>query len=228
MMNSHGRTGLIRFATLAFLVTFLLATPSVALAIPPDLDCADFGSRELANRELRQTSREYGGDIHGLDRDGDGQACETASSAQIWSVILATVGAGLAVANVPTTRQRNFLGPVAVGALGGGILAWILLLVVPRSTPYWLVGVLVGTGVYLSTVKWLRIARNDRSVSTPKIVESLDNPKLSTSNTTRTAIQSSQNRSVCSCGAWTFPENRDGKTGFRCSRIPECGRWYPS
>jgi hypothetical protein len=48
----------------------VLAAPAFA---QPDLDCADFDSQADAQKEFESTP----GDPHGLDRDNDGEACET-------------------------------------------------------------------------------------------------------------------------------------------------------
>lgn len=217
---------MLRCAVLAFLATLLLTAPSVALAAPADLDCADFGSRELANRELRQTNREYGGDIHGLDRDADGQACETAPSAQIWSVVLSALGAGLAVTQTQTPSSRKkFMAPVLLGALGGGVVAWLLLLLVPRSTPYWLLGACIGLGAFLSANKVLHSEKVDQPTPGTRPDEPIRASGSPSLPQAPTGKQGQTARSVCSCGAWTFPETRNGVPGNRCSRIPECGRW---
>lgn len=226
-MRSRSQTGMVRRALLAFLATLLLTAPSVAFAAPSDLDCADFGSRELANRELQETNREYGGDIHGLDRDGDGQACETAPSAQIWSVVLSAVGAGLAVTQTPIpAMRRKFIGLVAIGALGGGIVAWLLLLVVPRSTPYWLLGACIGSGAFFSAKRMLHSEEVNQATPRTQPDEPVNFSGLPSLPQALTSKPGQASRSVCSCGAWTFPETRNGVPGIRCSRIPECGRWH--
>jgi endonuclease YncB( thermonuclease family) len=61
----------------AALPTLLILVAPASLAPPAsaaDKDCADFGTREEAQRYLTP------GDTHGLDGDGDGRACDTLPS----------------------------------------------------------------------------------------------------------------------------------------------------
>jgi hypothetical protein len=57
----------------------LLGGPSPAVAAN-DLNCADFGTRERAQREYSK----FASDIHRLDADNDGRACEWNSSSGWW------------------------------------------------------------------------------------------------------------------------------------------------
>jgi hypothetical protein len=60
-----------------FLLAWVVATPVHAQA---DLNCSDFGTRERAQRQLESTPT----DIHRLDGDNDGKACEWNSSSGWW------------------------------------------------------------------------------------------------------------------------------------------------
>ena len=71
-----------------------------------DLDCSDFGTRERAQTEMDK----YSYDRFGLDRDGDGQACEWNPSTKGWSIALG--GLGLIVGRYFGKRKRN--GPESV------------------------------------------------------------------------------------------------------------------
>ena len=71
------------FACTGFLVVMF---PSNAFAASGDLNCPDFGTRERAQFEMDKTS----GDIHGLDGDNDGRACEWNGSTGWWSWPLAS------------------------------------------------------------------------------------------------------------------------------------------
>lgn len=59
-----------------------------ATGASPDLNCADFGTRERAQREFE----EHRLDVHDLDRDGDGRACEMNGSTGWWVWPAAVVG----------------------------------------------------------------------------------------------------------------------------------------
>lgn len=50
------------------------------VAAANDVNCTDFGTRERAQLEFERSST----DIHGLDRDRDGKACEANSSTGWW------------------------------------------------------------------------------------------------------------------------------------------------
>lgn len=52
----------------------------VAAAFTGDLNCADFGTRERAQFEMDR----HGRDVHGLDGDNDGKACEWNASTGWW------------------------------------------------------------------------------------------------------------------------------------------------
>lgn len=62
--------------------------PSMANAATGDLNCADFGTRERAQHEMEK----FGSDIHGLDGDKDGQACEWNGSTGWWTWPIASLG----------------------------------------------------------------------------------------------------------------------------------------
>ena len=59
-------------------MTLGLSTPANAMS--NDLNCSDFGTRERAQREFLQS----GVDIHQLDADDDGKACEWNGSTGWW------------------------------------------------------------------------------------------------------------------------------------------------
>lgn len=65
-----------------------------------DYDCSDFGTRERAQSEFIKSDT----DVYGLDRDGDGKACETNSSAWNWGWIAS--GVGLLVGRYAGKRKR--------------------------------------------------------------------------------------------------------------------------
>lgn len=65
----------------------LLAEPTVAWASSGDLNCSDFGSRERAQFEMDKNSN----DIHRLDGDADGRACEWNASTGWWGWPLSVV-----------------------------------------------------------------------------------------------------------------------------------------
>ena len=69
-------------------------------AAPGDLNCTDFGTRERAQRELESTRS----DVHHLDGDGDGRACESNGSTgwMSWPV----TGLALVVARWVSRRRR--------------------------------------------------------------------------------------------------------------------------
>lgn len=53
-----------------------------------DLNCSDFGTRERAQSDFESRPN----DVHDLDRDGDGRACETNGSSGWWVWPMATAG----------------------------------------------------------------------------------------------------------------------------------------
>lgn len=73
-------------ATLA-LFALMVMSPAMAFAASGDLNCPDFGTRERAQAEMNST----GSDIHGLDGDNDGRACEWNGSTGWWSWPFASV-----------------------------------------------------------------------------------------------------------------------------------------
>jgi len=72
---------------LAFAGTIFVLLPSHAFAAFGDLNCPDFGSRERAQFEMNKNFS----DIHGLDGDRDGQACEWNGSTGWWSWPMASI-----------------------------------------------------------------------------------------------------------------------------------------
>jgi hypothetical protein len=66
----------------------MIVVPSVALASSGDLNCDDFGTRERAQMEFEKHST----DIHNLDGEGDGKACEGNGSTGWWSFPLSSAG----------------------------------------------------------------------------------------------------------------------------------------
>ena len=72
-------------STAAFMLFALWASPVSAAG---DLNCSDFGTRERAQREFES---QYV-DVHDLDRDDDGKACEANGSTGWWPWPVAAVG----------------------------------------------------------------------------------------------------------------------------------------
>ena len=70
-----------------FTPVLLVAEPAAASAPAGDLNCSDFGSRERAQFEMDKNSV----DIHGLDGDDDGRACEWNASTGWWGWPLSVV-----------------------------------------------------------------------------------------------------------------------------------------
>ena len=64
----------------------MVMSPVTAFAASGDLNCSDFGTRERAQAEMKSSS----GDIHGLDGDNDGRACEWNGSTGWWGWPLAS------------------------------------------------------------------------------------------------------------------------------------------
>lgn len=85
--------------------TLIIFTAAVTFvpghAIAADVNCSDFGTRERAQRELEKSTV----DIHGLDGDGDGKACEWNSSTG-W-VTWPVVGAALVLGRFASRRRRG-------------------------------------------------------------------------------------------------------------------------
>lgn len=73
-----------------------------------ELNCADFGTRERAQREFVKVPT----DVHDLDRDGDGKACEANPSTGWWPWMVASAGlvAGRAMARRRTGDHRMLPG----------------------------------------------------------------------------------------------------------------------
>ena len=132
-----GRPGLpssvVRLPAIAMLIALLLFAPQQGL--PADLDCSDFGTREAANRELQRTLDEYGRDIHGLDRDNDGDACERNGSAIVWSGIGAAAGVLVAFGAAKSSRDEwsNAIGHAVAAGFAGLFLGWLLPGILPYS-----------------------------------------------------------------------------------------------
>lgn len=74
-------------AVVSFFATVFLLQPSPALALSGDLNCSDFGSRERAQFEMNKKSF----DVHRLDGDSDGKACEWNSATGWWGWPLSSV-----------------------------------------------------------------------------------------------------------------------------------------
>jgi hypothetical protein len=66
----------------------IFCLPGVAHASSNDLNCSDFGTRERAQHEFEK----HTSDIHDLDRERDGKACEGNGSTGWWSFPLASAG----------------------------------------------------------------------------------------------------------------------------------------
>ena len=96
---------------LTFIVCLLVfstrATPTNAesFSVSPryimDLDCSDFGTRERAQAELVKNFS----DIHGLDGDNDGEACELNPSTKGWG--FGAGGLGLILGRLFGLKKRN-------------------------------------------------------------------------------------------------------------------------
>jgi len=65
-----------------------------------DYECSDFGTRERAQSEFIKSDT----DVYGLDRDGDGKACETNPSTGNWGWI--TAGSGLILGRYFGKKKR--------------------------------------------------------------------------------------------------------------------------
>lgn len=197
---------------------------------PVDLDCADFGSRELANRELSDTYEKYGSDIHRLDADRDGVACETLPSAQTWSFVAAGIGALAAISKSRGSgSSKGSLGVAFIATLFGAAAAWLLLTFIPRQTPAWLLAGGVGIAVFLALQKSTTVTRPQTLGSSgPPPPDPRPQPPRKNTTPATTVPASQRLKNQCECGAWLFPEEMHGRPGMRCSRIPECGRWYGS
>jgi hypothetical protein len=89
---------------------FMLLVPSSAAAAG-DLNCSDFGTRERAQRELNKSTV----DVHGLDGDGDGKACEQNGSTG-W-VTWPVAGAALVLGRFASRRRRA--DPTQVSGIEG-------------------------------------------------------------------------------------------------------------
>jgi LPXTG-motif cell wall-anchored protein len=89
-----------------------------------DLDCADFATQEEAQAELERD----GTDPHGLDRDGDGVACEALPSGGPVDSGDGDDGGGQDQETLPETSGDAWAlyagGAVALGLLGAGL--WLV------------------------------------------------------------------------------------------------------
>ena len=221
----------IRIVLILISSPLLLSTQAFAESSrPADLDCADFGSRELANRELTDTLEKYGSDIHRLDGDRDGEACESLPSAQTWSFVAAGIGALAAVSSFRKQgSSRGSIGVAIIATLLGSASAWILLTFIPRQTPAWLLAGLVGLAVFFA-LQTSDTTTKTASKATTEFLTHTSEPQLDKRSQPiiRTSRSAPPQRNQCECGAWLFPEEKQGRSGMRCSRIPECGRWYQS
>jgi len=99
--NGTMRHSLVRISGRAVLLfAALVMFPAVAEASTGDLNCPDFGSRERAQYEMDR----QGSDIHGLDGDNDGRACEWNGSTGWWSWPLAS---GAMIAGRLASRKKK-------------------------------------------------------------------------------------------------------------------------
>lgn len=115
-------------------ISLLVATG--ASAATRDLDCSDFGSREAANRELDRTLSEFGRDIHRLDADGDGTACEWNGSAMIWTPVAGGGAVLLAFGATADRSKRDWtdaIGHAVVAVFVGLFAGWFLPGLLPRA-----------------------------------------------------------------------------------------------
>jgi hypothetical protein len=117
------------------LISLLWFIPNPAFAA--DLDCADFGTKEAANRELDRTLGEFGRDTHNLDADGDGNACERNGSAIVWSGVGAVAGIllgfALARSNSGSGDWADAVGHAVAAGFAGLFLGWLLPGILPNS-----------------------------------------------------------------------------------------------
>lgn len=74
---------------------------AAAIASVSNLDCSDFGTRERAQRQFESSAT----DIHGLDGDSDGRACEWNGSTG-W-VTWPVAGAAMVVGRFASRRRRG-------------------------------------------------------------------------------------------------------------------------
>lgn len=96
-LATRARSVLLHTLVVAAVAATLVPTAATAA----DLNCNDFGTRERAQRELEQSSV----DIHGLDGDGDGRACEWNGSTG-W-VTWPAVGVALVLGRYASRRRRG-------------------------------------------------------------------------------------------------------------------------
>lgn len=82
------------------LFALMVMSPATVFAASGDLNCSDFGTRERAQVEMDSSS----GDIHGLDGDNDGRACEWNGSTGWWSWPLG--GAALVSGRIIARRKK--------------------------------------------------------------------------------------------------------------------------
>ena len=106
-------------------------------AIAADLDCADFGTREAANRELDRTLDDVGFDVHRLDADGDGEACERNGSAVAPSGIGAGAGVLIGFALTKAGKDQDdwsaAIGHAILAAFVGAFAGWMLPGILPSQ-----------------------------------------------------------------------------------------------
>lgn len=123
---------------MASMLVFGLVLITHGPAHAADLDCFDFGTREAANKELSRTMSEFGRDVHRLDADGDGNACERNGSAIVWSGIAAVAGvlAGFSLARNQPDSSHDWsiaIGHAIAAAFAGLFLGWLLPGILPRT-----------------------------------------------------------------------------------------------
>jgi hypothetical protein len=158
MRRGDGRPLSLALGIAAPLMTavLLLLLPSPAVAA--DLDCRDFGTREAANRELNRTINEYGYDIHRLDADRDGEACERSGSAMVWGGVAAAAGVLIGFGLGAAGKGETFvlaIGHAVLAAFIGLFLGWLLPGLLPRTwsvSVYALVICVIAAGIKLLSV----------------------------------------------------------------------------
>jgi len=105
----------------------ILFSVGIAHAGSGDLDCADFGTQQAAQRVLRENTY----DVNRLDADGDGEACELNDNAIVWTGLGAALGGALGFGLTPATpgnsKGRKFptgevIGLGVIGAIIGGTI----------------------------------------------------------------------------------------------------------
>lgn len=164
---------MIIFAFLAALVPLNVQTVSDAFGLNPeeggstqnlllpmrvDLDCSDYGVREATERDLYIDGVS---DPYGLDRDNDGNACETLPSGAWWLAVPTLLGF-LVFGRI--RDNKDFGGDVSLeaslkrlaipGVITAVLSLWLMFALpnwLPRSTPP-VAYALIGVGVAFATI----------------------------------------------------------------------------